>query len=461
MALDERIILSKSPPMPRIALVFLLAAMAAWPCARAAETTNDAFLEDLEHRGFDYFHKLADPATGFVPDRAPANGRPAPPRSSIAATGFGLTALCIGVEHGWITRAEGQASAERTLAFLWEKMPQEHGFFYHWVNSGTGARLGTCELSSIDTALLLNGVLTVRAYFKGTPAEPLATQIYNRVDWPWMTDGQSTLSMGWHPENGFIKYHWSQFSEHLGMDLLAIGSPTHPLPAASWNAWKRQPLATFEGHNFLQCPPLFTHQYPQAWVDFRGWRDGQWDYFANARTATLAQRAFCVGLHEHFPKYQENIWGLTASASANGYTAWGGPPPIGRQPDPRIDGTVVPCAPGGSIPFAPQECIAALRAMREEFGDRIYGPYGFADAFHPTNGWTSDQVLGIDVGITLLMAENYRTGLVWRYFMQNPEITTAMNLAGLKQVKTDSTERNPGSAFSLTDLQPPTSAIRR
>jgi hypothetical protein len=281
----------------------------------------------------------------------------------------------------------------------------------------------------------MNGVLTARQYFKGTRAETLATQVYNRIDWPWMTDGQATLAHGWRPEEGFTKFHWGQFSEHLGMDLLAIGSPTHPLPATEWQAWTRRSLATYEGRAFLHYPPLFVHQYPQAWVDFRGWRDGEWDYFANAHTATLANRDFCVGLHERFPGYEANVWGLTSSASAKGYMDWGGPPVDGRKPDPRIDGTVVPCAAGGSIPFAPQECIVALRAMRDKFGDRIYGPYGFADAFHPTNGWTSNHVLGIDAGITLLMAENYRTGFVWKYFMRNEEIVAAMKSAGLRRVE--------------------------
>ncbi len=415
----------------------LLVLFACSGALRAApnKIADDLFLDDVEHRAFRYFWDLADARTGFVPDLAPADGSPAVPRSSIAATGFGLTALCIGVERGWITREEGQVRAERTLAFLWEQMPHEHGFFYHWVNSATGQRLGTCEVSSIDTALLMNGVLTVRQYFKGTRVEALGSQLYRRIDWPWMTDGQATLAHGWRPDEGFTKHHWARFSEHLGMDLMAIGSPTHPLPAAVWHAWARQSQATFGGQTFLHYPPLFVHQYPQAWVDFRGWNDDGLDYFTNARTATLAQRDFCVSLRDRFPAYDENVWGITASDSAKGYKDWGGPPVDGRIADPRIDGTVVPCAAGGSIPFAPEECIAALRTMREKYGDRIYGRYGFADAFHPTNGWTSAHVLGIDAGITLLMAENYRSGLVWRYYMRNPEIVAGMKAAGLHQAE--------------------------
>jgi len=414
-------------------LLILLAGSAL--SASVSKGADDLFLDDVEHRAFRYFQDLANPDTGLVPDLAPADGGAADPRSSIAATGFGLTALCIGAERGWITREDAQARAERTLAFLWERMPHEHGFFYHWVNSATGRRVGTCEVSSIDTALLMNGVLTARQYFKGTRVEALGSQLYARIDWPWMTNGQATLAHGWCPEEGFTKYHWARFSEHLAMDLLAIGSPTHPLPAAAWQAWARQSLATFAGQTFLHYPPLFVHQYPQAWVDFRGWQDNGLDYFANARTATLAQRDFCVSLRDRFPAYGENLWGITASDSAKGYMDWGGPPVDGRKADPRIDGTVVPCAAGGSIPFAPEECIAALRTMREKYGDRIYGLYGFADAFHPTNGWTSPHVLGIDAGITLLMAENYRTGFVWRYFMQNPEVVAGMTTAGLHRTE--------------------------
>ena len=401
---------------------------------RGGAAEDDAFLEDLEHRSFSFFWDLGSPETGLMPNRTHADGSPgASGVASIAVVGFALTAYGIGVERGWVSRAEAEARVEATLKFLLERVPEEHGFLPHFLELKTGRRAGTTEYSSIDTALLLHGVLTARQYFASERITPLATRFYERIDWPWMMDGKSTLSLGWKPESGFLSYHWSQFSEHLGMTLLAIGSPTHPLPPSTWQAWQRRPLAVFEGRTFLQIPPLFVHQFPEAWWDFRGWRDGAMDYFANSRTATLAQRAFCLSLREKFPGYEENVWGLTASDSATGYHAWGGPPPKGAEPMASIDGTVVPCAPGGSIPFAPRECLDALETMRTRFGDRIYGRFGFVDAFHPTNGWTNRDVLGIDVGITLLMAENYRSGFVWKWFGKNPEVAQALQRAGFQR----------------------------
>lgn len=410
-----------------------LAAVISLGALRANPQDDEAFLEDLEHRSFAFFWDLGNPQTGIIAARAHADGTKATGVSSIAVIGFGLTAYCVGAERGWISRADAEARTEATLEFLMSRVPHEHGFLPHFIDLNSGQRAGKSPYGSIDTALLLHGVLTVRQYFAAPRITELATQFYERIDWPWMTDGQPTLCMGWTPEAGFLKYHWNGFSEHLGMTLLAIASPTHPLPANAWHAWQRKSVATFEGKTFLHYPPLFVHQYPQAWWDFRDWVDGGVNYFANSRTATLAQREFCVSLHGQFPGYDDNVWGLTASDSSNGYMDWGGPPLDGGKPDRRIDGTVVPCAPGGSIPFAPRECIDALRTMRERFGDRIYGRFGFVDAFHPSNGWTNRDVLGIDIGITLLMAENYRSGLIWKWFAKNPEVGRAFELAGFQR----------------------------
>ncbi len=414
---------------------FVLLAVGPGPL-RAAPSEDDAFLEDLEHRSFNFFWELGNPQTGLMPNRAHTDGSGNSGITSIAVIGFGLTSYCIGAERGWVPRAEAESRVEATLKFLLDNTPDEHGFLPHFLDLKTGKRAWNSEFSSIDTALLLHGVLTARQYFSSPRITPLATKIYERIDWPWMMNGKSTLGMGWKPENGFLPWHWEKFSEHLGMTLLAMASPTHPLPASAWQAWQRKPLATFEGRTFLQYPPLFVHQFPQAWWDFRGWRDGDVEYFANSRTATLAQRAFCVSLKGQFPGYEENIWGLTSSDSMKGYKDWGGPPPNGGKMSPWIDGSVVPCAAAGSLPFAPKECLAALKAMYHRFGDRIYGRFGFADAFHPTNGWTNRDVLGLDLGITLLMAENYRTGFVWKWFAKNPEVAKAMELAGFQKTVT-------------------------
>lgn len=392
---------------------------------------DDDFLEDLEHRSFLFFWETANPANGLVPDRARADGSGPGRISSIGSVGFGLTALCIGVQHGWISRAAAYDRALTTLRFFAEKVPSEHGFYFHFVDMKTGQRAWNSELSSIDTWLLLSGVLTVRQYFHGTEVGQLATKLYEQADWQWMQNGGETLNMGWKPESGFLKHRWDGFSEHLAMYLMAMSSPKHGVGADAWKAFKREPALThYQGFTYYQYPPLFIHQYPHAWIDFRDQKDAFTDYWANSKAATLAHEKFCESLKDRFPAY-EKLWGITASESQKGYMDWGGPPVGDRVGfDQRIDGTVVPCAAGGSIPFAPQDCISDLRRMQQEYGSKIYLKYGFVDAFNPESGWVGANVLGIDVGITLVMAENYRTGFVWHTFMANPEIAQAMKVAG-------------------------------
>ncbi len=396
-----------------------------------------ALLIDLERRSFRYFLEHADPHTGLVLDRAHTNGQPHNERepsyriASSAATGFGLTALCIAAAHGWIDRNEARARVRTTLDFFAERAAEEHGWFYHWQEQSTGARRWQSEFSSIDTALLLGGVLTARQCFRDDKEiVRLATKIYERVDFQWMLAGHpSLLSHGYKPETGFLKPRWDTYSEHMLLQLLAIGSPTHPVTPQAWRAWQRQRI-TYAGYTYITGGPLFVHQYSHAYVDFRQRRESWYpftNYFANSVAATRAHRQFCRDLAREFPGYNENIWGISASDSARGYVAWGGPPR-----DPAIDGTVVPYAAAGSLMFTPDISLPAVRAMREKFGEQIYGRYGFTDAFNPTTGWINPDVIGIDLGITLLSAENLRTGHVWRWFMANPEIPRALRLAGLR-----------------------------
>lgn len=403
--------------------------------AACAQTRDDApFLEDLEHRAFLFFVEQADAQTGLVRDRARTDGKVETAHdrdaSSIASNGFGLTALCIGVEHGWIERADARKRVLTTLRFFADKAPSEHGWFYHFMTPD-GQRKWKSELSSIDTALLLAGILTTRQYFAQDPEIPaLADRIYRRVDFQWMLNGDPhLLAMGWHPESGFINSGWDHYCELMILYMLAIASPTHPIPAESWYAWSRPPI-TYETYHYIYGDrPLFVHQYAHAWIDFRGrheTREPHIDWFQNSVTATLAQRAYCQKLSSKFPKYSENVWGITASDSARGYVAWGGPPD-----DPRVDGTVVPCAPGGSLMFAPKETLAALQTMKRLYGDRIWGHYGFTDAFNPNTGWVNGDVIGIDVGITLLSAENLATGKVWKWFMSAPGISSTLTRIGL------------------------------
>jgi hypothetical protein len=232
--------------------------------------------------------------------------------------------------------------------------------------------------------------------------------------------------MGWQPESGFLDARWEHYCELMMIYLLAIGSPTHPIPAETWKAWSR-PVVKFQGLEYISGnDPLFTHQYSQAWFDFRGKHDAYADYFENSTKATAAHKMFCLSLREEFPDYSDHLWGITASDSIAGYQGWGGPPRIGD-----LDGSVVPCAAGGSLPFLYSECIQALRTMKERY-PKAWGRYGFVDAFNPLNDWFNPDVLGIDQGITMLMAENQRTGFIWNTFMKNREAQSAMGKAGFQ-----------------------------
>jgi hypothetical protein len=408
----------------RTLLASLPAALTAAPRLRKEE---DALLEDLSHRSFRFFWEQADPSSGLVRDRALADSE-APDRRTVAssaATGFGLTALCVAAERGWVPRAQARERALATLRFYAERSTHERGWFYHFVNTATGERVWNCELSSIDTILLLAGALTARGYFGDAEIGRLVRAIWDRIDFPWMLNGDPLLlTMGWKPESGFLKSRWDHHCELGILYLLAIASPAKPLPPESWYAWRR-PEVTYAGYTYISgAPPLFVHQYAQGWIAFRGRREKRppgTDWFRNSASATLAHRKFCLDLHDRFPGYEANIWGITASDSARGYVAWGGPPATSN-----IDGSVVPCAAAGSLMLAPEICVPAVMEMRRKFGDRIYKRYGFVDAFHPTNGWTNPDVIGIDAGITLISAENLRSGNVWRWFHKNPEIAAAM-----------------------------------
>lgn len=386
---------------------------------------DEAFLDDLEQQGSLFFWEQASEKTGQILDRArnDLNGKRDPRRmASIASTGFGLTALCIADKRGYLPHAQVVERVRTTLSWHLNNQPEVHGFFYHFNDIETGERWSRCELSTIDTSLLLCGILTAKAYFSDSKIQSLAQQIYERVNWPWFLNGGKTFSMGWHPESGFLSARWSHYCELMMLYLLAIGSPTHPVPSETWNHFTR-PVIHYKGFEYISGnDPLFTHQYSQAWYDFRNKRDAYANYFQNSATATRAHKAFCLS----YPKwYSEDFWGITASDSAHGYVAWGGPPKIGP-----LDGTVVPCAAAGSLAFVPRDCLSVLRAMRSKWGKRAWGRYGFVDAFHPAANWYDTDVIGIDQGISVLMAENLRSGLVWSVFMRNEECERAMHLVG-------------------------------
>jgi hypothetical protein len=388
-------------------------------------SADATLLDELERASFEFFWNESNPRTGLVRDRANANGGDTNSFGSIAATGFGLTAMCIAHQRQFKPRAEIEKRVRHSLHFLANEAPHTHGFLYHFVDLRNGSRIFNSEVSPIDMAILLCGVLTCREHFHDESIRRDATRIYQRVEWPWAMDGGKLLSLEWNPESGFSRLRWDSLSEGLLLYLLAIGSPTFPIPASSWRAIQR-PQLEYAKYRFLSAPaPLFVHQFPQAWFDFRGKRDEYTDYFENSVMAVRAHRQFCLDLKPKFKAYSDNLWGVTASDSSMGYVAWGGPPLQGP-----IDGSIVPAAAAGSLPFLYSESMAVLRNLRQQYGDRVWKRYGFVDAFNPLTGWVDSQVVGIDVGISMLMAENARSQFVWNTFMRNRETRTAMQKCG-------------------------------
>jgi hypothetical protein len=387
-------------------------------------------LEEMEKANFLYFWEQANPQTGLVKDRCNLRAPGKDVVASIAATGFGLTALCIGEKRGFVSLPEAHNRAAAALRFLWKKLPTHRGFFYHFANINTGERMWDSEVSSVDTAILLCGILSCRQHFeKHSEISNLAYEIFNRVDWTWLSEDTSLLPQGWTPEIGFLPYRWDYYSELMMMYLLGLGSFSHPLRAEAWNAWKRTTFE-YDGLRYIgSFAPLFVHQYSQAWFDFRSKRDKYADYFENSKTATEVHRRFCLELAKQFPDYSDDLWGITASDSQKGYVVWGGPPAIGP-----IDGTLVPSAAGGSLPFLPQECMRVLRTVKNRYGG-AWSRYGFVDAFNPLKNWYDSDVIGIDTGITMVMAENARTGFVWDTFMKNLEAQRGMDRAGFQTYK--------------------------
>lgn len=364
-------------------------------------------------------------------DRANADGSGRGRVASIAATGFGLSSLCVADCRGFLPAGEPRRRAELTLDYLARRAPHKHGFFYHFLDAGTGERAYRSEVSSVDTAWLLCGVIHARQHFASSAVERLANEVIHRVRWDWMLAGESTLSHGWTPERGFLPYRWDRYSELLAMYLLAMGAKEWSIPAASWHAWAR-PTTTESGSSFIESDaPLFVHQYSHAWLDFRRQRDAYADYFKNSLLATVRHRRFCLDMRERFPWFDENMWGITASDSRYGYIDWGGPQTAANS---KIDGTLVPCAAGGSLAFLPDECVPVLQSMLDRYGKRVWNRYGFIDAFNPEADWWCPHVLGLDLGIMLLMTENLRSQSIWSAMKNAPEVKRGFAAAGFQTI---------------------------
>ena len=427
---------------------------------------------DIEKRTFRYFWDTTNPLNGLVPDRYPHDEHFA----SIAAMGFGLTAYPLASERGWITREQARQRVLTTLRFLHDApqgdaqtgMAGHRGFFYHFLQLETGHRYAPwVELSSVDTALLLGGVLFCQTWFDGTDADEqeirrLAETIFARVDWPWLQQRGALIAMGWYPESGFIEHDWRGYNEAMLVYVLALGSPTHPVGPEAWTEWSAgydESWGAFGGQTHLGFGPMFGHQYSHVWIDFRGIQDAYMrgrgiDYFINSRRATKAQRAYAIENPGDFRSYGKNVWGLSASDGPghfvqqredgqrvfHGYSARG----AGLK-DAFDDGTIAPTAALGSLPFAPDIVIPAVRTMHSRYRKQIYGEYGFLDSFNrsfdydlPLNygkripgwGWVADQYIGIDQGPILLMIQNHRNGRVWEVMRRNPHIRRGLERAG-------------------------------
>lgn len=466
-----RALLTRLPAPASLLLLGLLACTGMGPAPATEPITSpraQAFLDTLEQRTFSFFWERTDPATGLTPDRWPTQSF-----SSIAAVGFALTAYPIGVERGYVTRGEAADRTLTTLRWFWQApqgaaatgMSGYKGFFYHFLEPQGGARFRDVELSTVDTSLLLGGVLFCQQYFDGAdPTESAirayADSLYRRVDWQWAQRTPPLVNMGWKPEDGWQPLDWRGFNEAMLVYILALGSPTSPLDSTAWSAWS----STYQWGSYyhqahLGGAPLFWHHYTQVWVDFRGVQDPYTrahgiDYFENSRRATLSQRSYAMDNPAGWAGYGATTWGLSASDGPADvtlnykgtarrfftYAARGA-----SFTEVRDDGTIAPTAAAGSIPFAPEVVIPALLGMRERYGDWVFGQYGFVDAFNPSfqfpvtvsqgrivsgEGWFDTDYLGIDQGPILAMLANYRSDLVWKYMRKSPYIIRGLRRAG-------------------------------
>ncbi|MDO8536016.1 MAG: glucoamylase family protein [Candidatus Omnitrophota bacterium] len=378
-----------------------------------AATADDTFLDRVQYDSISYFVREMNPANGLIKD----SSRPGSP-ASVATIGFGITAICIGESRGWIDKADAYGLVLKIMKTFRDTVPNEKGFFYHFLDMRTARRAWNSEVSSIDTALFLAGALFAGEYYKGTEVETIARELYERVDWPWMLNGRKILCMGWKPEEGFLWYYWDSYSEAMILYALAIGSPTHPIRSECWFEWKR-PIGSYKEYQLIYCTTgsVFTYQYSHAWIDFRGLYEGDTNYFNNSVNAVKANRQFCVDNSAAHKSYGENSWGLSACLGPDGYRAYGAKPGEAFN-----DGTIPPSGIAGSFPFDPIISMEGLKNLYVEHKDFLYGKYGFKDAFNLDKDWWAEEYLGIDVGITALMIENYRSGLIWDKFMSMPAI---------------------------------------
>ena len=439
---------------------------------RASDTKLAPFsLDRLQRDTFNYFWDTTDSRTGLAPDRYPSDSP-----ASIAAIGFALTVYPVGIERGYISREQARGRSLVTLEYLW-KLPMGtgetgtsgyRGFYYHFLNMEDGLRhqKWKIELSTVDTALLMAGVLFAQSYFDGEHADEakirdLADKLYRRVNWQWSQNNEPLISLGWYPDEEFISYDWVGYNEAMLVYILALGSPTFPVEPEAWHAWADHYKDDWGGRGqfyHLTMAPMFGHQYSHIWIDFRDIQDDYMaaqnsDYFINSTKAAYAQRQYAIVNPNRWADYSKDVWGLTACDGPGNFNL----PYKGAEREFRSysargvainhsfdDGTLSPTALGGSIPFAPEIVLPALQTIYSRYGEYLYSGYGFLDAFNPSFkfnvepttgtvipelGWFASDYIGIDQGPILLMAENYRSELVWNTMKKNPYIRKGLERA--------------------------------
>ena len=418
---------------------------------------NEQRLDQLQRAAFGYFLRAVNPANGLIADTS-REGSPC----SIAVVGFALSAYPVAVQRGWMARADAVKRSLSVLRFFLDsdqggsaEATGFKGFYYHFLDMHTGARVWRSELSMIDTALLIAGVLTAGRYFSAntheeTELRELADLLYRRVDWRWAQNDGTTINHGWKPASGFLNYCWDGYSEAMLLYVLALGSPTHPIEGDCYHAW----TATYQwehlyGYDFLYAGPLFVHQFSHAWIDFRGiqdrfMREKRCDYFENSRRATEVQREYARRNPHGFAGYDEHCWGLTACDGPSlqlpelanqrgrwyGYAARGVP----YGPD---DGTLSGWAALASLPFAPEIALCAAHHMLQRYPEMLSANQ-YSSSFNPSlasvdrGAWVSAGHFGLDQGIVVMMIENHRSQLIWQLMRDCPCVGTGLRRAGFR-----------------------------
>lgn len=425
--------------MLRLSIVFLFFVLATataqgQPHAeRLPRLSDKELLIEVQKRAVRFFWEKSNPTTGLTNDRAKNSGEDDYTVGSTASTGYALAALPIGVKHGWLEKKAAYDRALLTLKYLYFKMPQVHGWFYHFIDSRTGERVWNSELSSIDTTLLMAGVLVCGQYWRGTEVEKLANDLYDRMDWTWMRTNGGTqpqkmvVSHGWSPERGFITNDWDNYCELMTLYLLGMGSRRDPLPVESWSAWKRNEVE-YGGRKTLAGGAIFMHQMAHAYFNFKDVRDSLgWDYHAVSIEATQINRQFCADLADKRKSYAFGVWGINANDAPDGYRAYSAP---GLE-----DGTISPTGAISSLLFTPKESLACMQTIYTRYGHHLWGRYGFGNAFNIDKEWYGPDVIGIDLGMALLAIEDYRSGFVWRLMQSHPSIKRAWELAGFRRTR--------------------------